>query len=193
MTPAPLLLVVGGPNGAGKSTAIAQLRPPGEAVNVDEIASTLGGPTTGRNARAARLAIGRIDALLDARQDFNFETTLSSQQALNVMSRAKDRGYRVELAFIILRSPDLHVARVKQRVAQGGHDIPIETIRRRYGRSLDNLRQAVGLADQTIVYDNTEPTLRTLVRRTGAELLFDGLADWIADPQLVRAITVAVN
>lgn len=184
-----LLTVIAGPNGAGKSTAISQLNPSGEVVNVDDIARSLAGTVSNRNLRAARLALARIDELLDDRADFNFETTLSSNHALSVMRAAKLAGYRVELVYIILRSPELHVARVKQRVAQGGHDIPPDVIRRRYDRSLANLPSAVQLSDQVVIYDNTEPILQTVVRRNGSETTFNALAQWRAvDAELARTI-----
>lgn len=187
----PLLTVIAGPNGAGKSTAIRQLMPIGEVVNVDDIARGLIGVS--RNVAAGRLALARIEELLESHSDFNFETTLSSNHALHVMRSAAARGYRVELAYIILRSPELHVARVQQRVAQGGHDIPVEVILRRYARSLLNLAKAARLADQTIIYDNTEPELKTLISRTRTTVLLDALSEWrVVDDQLAKAIAAAV-
>ncbi len=188
----PLLTVIAGPNGAGKSTAIAQLNPIGEVVNVDDIARGLEGSGDNRNLRAARVALGRIDDLLAGKADFNYETTLSSNHALNVMSIARHSGYRVELAYIILRSADLHVARVKQRVAQGGHDIPVDVIRRRYDRPLANLPAAVHLSDQVVVYDNTEPELRAVIRRSGTHTTLNTLPRWrTLDEQLARSIAAA--
>ena len=84
------------------SRPIAQLRPAGEVVNVDEVAKSLDVPTAERNLKAARLALQRIDFLLGAGIAFNFETTLSSNQALQVMAKARAIGYRVELVYIIL-------------------------------------------------------------------------------------------
>jgi predicted ABC-type ATPase len=188
----PLLTVIAGPNGAGKSTAIAQLHPPGVVVNVDEIARDLR-PSDEQNIRAARIALGSMEKLLASRADFNFETTLSSHQAIEVMRKARAIGYRLELAYIILRSPALHVARVQQRVAQGGHDIPVDVIQRRYACSLANLPKAVRLADQTIIYDNTEPELKTLIRRTRTKVLLDALHDWRAlDETLAQPIAAAM-
>lgn len=99
------------------------------------------------------------------------------------MATARAAGFKVELAFILLRSSDLHVARVRTRVAYGGHDIPTATILRRYDRTLANLPAAIRLADQVIIYDNTaEP--RVLCRMEGHAILFDDLNE--ADPFHLR-------
>ncbi len=188
------LTVIAGPNGSGKSTVFSRLQAPGEVINTDDFARRLDPVNPeGQSIRAARAVLARIVELLSAGLDFNFETTLSSRQSLAVMQRAKARGYRLELAYIVLRSPQLHLARVRQRVALGGHDIPDDIILRRYDRSLKNLGPAVRLADQTIVYDNTEPELKTLVLkgRTGT---ISSLQEWRAlNETLATAIADAAG
>jgi len=106
----------------------------------------------------------RLGKLISDRQNFSYETTLSSNQSVNLMRTAKAAGFQIELAYVLLRSPELHLARIQSRVAQGGHDIPPRTVLRRYQRSLARLADALRLADQVIIYDNTEPELVTLVR-----------------------------
>jgi predicted ABC-type ATPase len=172
----PLCTIIAGPNGSGKSTVFAQLHLAGEQINTDEFARRISPDLPeGASLKAARQVLSRVAALLEGRLDFNFETTLSSHQSLAIMRRARDAGYRVELIFIALRSPEIHLVRVRQRVAQGGHDIPVETILRRYERSFANLPEAIRLTDQTVVYDNTRRVLERLVLIDGATIVATSL------------------
>jgi predicted ABC-type ATPase len=172
----PLCTVFAGPNGAGKSTALEQVGQAGEFVNADEYARQLA-PQNPENAslRAGRRVLGRLSQLIDQGLDFTFETTLSSRQSVAVMMMARQRGYRVELVFIGLRSPELHVARVAQRVAQGGHDIPTRVILRRYLRSFANVPTALQCADSAAFFDNTEPLLVPLARVAAGAVTFTAL------------------
>lgn len=161
----PICSILAGPNGAGKSTLWEALAPPGEIVNADTIARRVDPDNPARAAAiAGRLALERLGKLISDRQNFSYETTLSSNQSVNLMRTAKAAGFQIELAYVLLRSPELHLARIQSRVAQGGHDIPPRTVLRRYQRSLARLADALRLADQVIIYDNTEPELVTLVR-----------------------------
>jgi predicted ABC-type ATPase len=161
----PVCTVFAGPNGAGKSTAFSQIGPPGEFVNADETARRLNAPhPEAVSLQAGRLVLARVPELIAEGADFTFETTLSSQQSLTLMRRARQSDYRVELVFIGLRSPALHLARVEQRVAQGGHDIPDDIILRRYERSFDHLPMALQIAHSAAIFDNTERELHPLAR-----------------------------
>jgi predicted ABC-type ATPase len=80
----------------------------------------------------------RLDALAAARASFAFETTLASRSFARRIEAMRKEGYRFHLMYLWLRSPDFAVARVAQRVRTGGHHVPEETIRRRYGRGLKN-------------------------------------------------------
>ncbi|WP_147029007.1 AAA family ATPase [Methylobacterium oxalidis] len=122
--------MLAGPNGSGKSSLFERLGPDGEFVNADLIAraSGLG------DAQAAKRTIRRLDALLKARKNVVYETTLSSHHAIALMRRARDAGYEVGVVFVALLSVDLNVRRVAERVSRGGLHIPEEVIRRRYPR-----------------------------------------------------------
>lgn len=144
----PLCTIFAGPNGSGKSTALDQLDRTGEFVNADDYARRLDAKHPEEvSLLAGRQVLVRLSELIDQRLDFTFETTLSSNQSLAMIRDARQQGYRVELVFIGLRSPELHIARVAQRVAQGGHDIPPRVILRRYERSFANLAIALRSAD----------------------------------------------
>ncbi|MGY2050765.1 zeta toxin family protein [Methylobacterium sp. JK268] len=152
--------ILAGPNGSGKSSIFDLLQPVGEFVNADVIARSAGAG----NTQAARLAILRLDAVLQAREDFVFETTLSSHHAIALMRRARNLGYEIGLVFVALASADLNVRRVAERVSRGGHHIPEDDIRRRYPRAFGNLAKAIPLAHGVLIYDNSERVPKLLLR-----------------------------
>ena len=127
------VIIIAGPNGAGKTT-FAQEFLPNEAacpvfVNADLIAAGLApfAPETAA-VQAGRLMLDELERHFLSRQSFAFETTLSGRAYLHHIARWKAAGYRVELIFLRLQSANEAVARVAQRVIQGGHDIPEDVI-----------------------------------------------------------------
>ena len=139
----PDLYIIAGPNGAGKTTLAKTLLPEflkvNEYVNADSIAAGLSPYNVeGVATQAGRLMLDRIHYLIGRKQSFAFETTLASRSFVSLIQKAKDSGYSVYLIYIWLESPELAIMRVESRVKLGGHGIPVETIRRRYTRSLDN-------------------------------------------------------
>ena len=139
----PQCVVIAGPNGAGKSSAAPGLLRDtvgvGAFVNADVIAQGLAGFAPQAVAlEAGRIMLQRLDALILAGGNFAFETTLSGKTVERLIRRALDAGYEVHVYYLWLASSDVAVARVRQRVALGGHDVPEAVIRRRYRRSLAN-------------------------------------------------------
>jgi predicted ABC-type ATPase len=111
-----------------------------EFVNADSIAAGLS-PFNPESVaiEAGRLMLLRIRELMEAKVDFAFETTLATRSYVSLIRRAKNIGYRVTLLYIWLDSPETAVRRVAERVAKGGHGIPVKVIERRYYRGLFNL------------------------------------------------------
>ena len=103
--------------------------------------------------------------------------TLAGHGALRLVETAKAAGYRIELHYICLRSPDLALDRIRNRVALGGHDVPQPDVMRRFGRSPDLIPAAIDRSGETRLYDNSDPDRP---HREVAVLSFDGL--WTADP-----------
>ncbi len=142
----PTVYVIAGPNGAGKTTFSAEFLPDfvncREFLNADLIAAGLSpfAPET-QNLKAGRLLLTRIKELTGAKQDFGFETTLSGRSYVRLLNEMKNDGYRILLFFLWLPSTDLAVARVKNRVRQGGHNVPEPVIRRRFESGIRNLFQ----------------------------------------------------
>ena len=137
----PNIYIIAGCNGAGKTTASFTILPEmldcKEFVNADEIARGLS-PFQPESVsfRAGRIMIERIDELLNSGVDFGFETTLTTLSYLNTIKLAKQKGYTINLLYFWLNDVNLAIERVKTRVAEGGHNIPEETIRRRYSRGI---------------------------------------------------------
>ncbi len=153
----PRLLVFAGPNGSGKSTVTKGLPIVGIYVNADDI-KRISGCT---DLEAAQEAEKIRSILLEEKQDFTFETVLSTDRNLELLRRAKEAGYEIQAVFVLTCSSDINVRRVQERVRNGGHDVPEEKIRSRYTRSIKNLAKLVRIADRTRVIDNsgTEPFL----------------------------------
>jgi len=162
MTEAPILLVIAGPNGAGKSTFydhfISPLGLP--FVNADRIAqsqSPMMKSSDSYGYEAAKIADAARRLLLAEGRSFCMETVFSDPAGdkLKFLRTARRAGYSVILVFIGLECAELSLARVIQRVAAGGHDVPEDKLRRRFPRSLDNLREALSFVDHAFLFDNS--------------------------------------
>lgn len=156
------LYIISGCNGAGKTTASYTVLPEvldcREFVNADEIARGLS-PFNPESVaiEAGRLMLGRIEELLERDESFSIETTLATKSYINLVRRAQAKGYNVRVLFFWLRTPDLAVQRVSERVAKGGHNIPTDVIRRRYVAGISNLfRLFMREVDYWEIYDNSE-------------------------------------
>lgn len=139
----PTLFIIAGCNGAGKTTASFTVLPEllhiKEFVNADEIARGLSPfQPESVSIEAGKIMLNRINELIKQNQDFAFETTLASRSFVQLCKSAQQKGYQVCLTFFWLDSIELAIERVKQRVLDGGHNIPTETIIRRYGAGLKN-------------------------------------------------------
>jgi predicted ABC-type ATPase len=157
----PTAYLIAGPNGAGKTTFATEFLPDfvhcREFVNADLIAAGLSpfAPET-QAIRAGRLVLTRIKELAGARQDFGFETTLAGRGYVKLISELKRAGYRVILFFLWLPDAEMAVARVANRVRQGGHDIPEPVIRRRFEAGLRNFfRLYAPLVSSWHLYDGS--------------------------------------
>jgi predicted ABC-type ATPase len=113
--------------------------------------------------QAGRIMLKRLHELAAERADFAFESTLASRSYARWINRIRRDGYSLHLLFLWLRSPEIAIERVKERVRMGGHDVPEEVIRRRYHRGVRNFFDIYQpLAETWMVYDNStavEPLL----------------------------------
>lgn len=164
----PSLYIISGCNGSGKTTASYTMLPEmlecSQYVNSDEFAKGLA-PFSPESAsiKASRLMLMKVRHLFKRKEDFGVETTLATRTLLNMVKTAQTEGYKVTILYFWLNSPDLAVARVKARVAAGGHNIPEETIRRRYKVGIGYFfRDYVPLCDRWILADNSKVPFRVI-------------------------------
>lgn len=158
------LYIIAGCNGAGKTTASFNILPEilncKEFVNADEIARGLSPFRPEKvSLEAGRIMLQRIQELLTEREDFAFETTLATKSFKNTITSAQKIGYEVTLIFFWLDSEQLAIDRVKNRILEGGHSIPIDVIRRRYHAGLKNLfDNYLEKVDNALIFDNSNST-----------------------------------
>ena len=156
------LYIIAGCNGAGKTTASFTILPEvlhcKEFINADEIAKGLS-PFQPESVamQAGRIMLARMDELLQKGETFAFETTLATKSYKQKIEWAQANGYEVTLLFFWLDSPNIAKERVAQRVAEGGHSIPLETIERRYYNGIANLFTIyIDIVDICYIFDNSE-------------------------------------
>jgi predicted ABC-type ATPase len=167
----PNLYIIAGPNGAGKTTASFTLLPEvlhcPNFVNADEIARGLSPFAPEAVAfLAGRIMLQRIEELLPQREDFAIETTLATRSYVHLVHRAQALGYKVHLIFFFLENEEQAIARVAQRVSNGGHNIPESDIRRRFKRGIYNLINLyMPICDSVLVYNNVHTPARLVARK----------------------------
>jgi predicted ABC-type ATPase len=160
--PAPRLYVLAGVNGAGKSSigGAAFLDAGGQYYNPDEAARELKAGNAGwtqfdANAAAWQQGKRLLERAIALRIDYAFESTLGASTIPRLLAGAAALGFEVRVWYAGLSSPELHLARVRARVARGGHDIPEADIRRRYEHSRINLIALLPHLTALRVYDNS--------------------------------------
>lgn len=162
----PYIYILAGPNGSGKSTLAAQLRAeiPGAPkiwINADEIAARLRAESSGNThiALAAAIEADRLrHAALDAGRDLITETVMSDGlRWVPFFQKAAARGYRIVLYFVTTSDAAINVARVRARVAHGGHDVPEARIRSRYKKVMEEvLPMVLPLTYTASIFDNSQ-------------------------------------
>ena len=166
----PTIYVIAGCNGAGKTTFAREFLPKEvkclRFLNADEIARGLSPLQPSASAvQAARLLLTQIEDCLCRRETFALESTLSGKTYIRLFQRARKLGYEIEMHYLWLSSPTQAIARVRQRVRLGGHDVPVTDIRRRFKRSLIHLADDyLPLATRWAVWDSrTLPAKRLAI------------------------------
>ena len=158
------ILIIGGPNGAGKTTFAMEFLP-NEAhcpifINADLIAAGLNPFRPDLAAiQAGRLMLKMILDCVEKEESFAFETTLSGRNYTRLIPLWQKKGYLIKLLFLRLSTPEMAIARVRQRVLEGGHDVSEQTIRRRFHSGWHNFNSIYrNLVDEWVVYENSGNT-----------------------------------
>jgi predicted ABC-type ATPase len=179
--------VIAGPNGAGKSTFVENYLNRyvdcDEFLNADLIARGLSPFAPERQAlRASEIFLQRLAELELGTSSFALETTLSGLSYRRRIFRWKELGFRVTLIFLWLPGAEMAIQRVASRVAQGGHDIAIPDIRRRYARGLRNLNQIyLPIVDEAWVLNGSVTPPEMIWRRSDGE-------EWAGNRELWKLI-----
>jgi len=159
----PTCYIIAGPNGAGKTTFALQYLPEiadcRNFINADLIAQGLSPlDSLAAEYEAGRLFLKEIYSNIEKRIDFAFETTLSGRSYINLLKRLRRESWRLVMFFLWIPDADFSKSRIRERVKHGGHNIPSETVYRRFPRVMYNLVKVyIPLCDKVFCYDNSSP------------------------------------
>jgi predicted ABC-type ATPase len=178
----PIFWIVAGPNGSGKSslyenTDIEDFGRSVWIINPDlltlRIRQTESLGLDAANLEAVRRIETWVESSIRAYQTVGVETVLSTDKYRRLVREAKIRQFEFRLIYVLLDSPDRNVERVRLRVAKGGHDVPEESIRKRYARSLAQLPWFLEQSDAAWIFDNSGPAPRRIAQKQGKVITLD--------------------
>ena len=182
------LWVLAGGNGAGKSTfyKLHLARYGITFVNADLIAKDIDAQNSeDLSYHAATVAAIIREDLISQGVSFCFETVFSHESKIDFIAQAKANGYRIILVYIHLSDSHLNEARVKQRVSEGGHNVPIEKIHSRIPRTMKHIKTALSIVDEARILDNSfrdNPFQQLVVMKSGNyEAKVNPLPGWVKD------------
>ena len=163
----PILWIVAGPNGSGKSSFYNRSDIEGWGgsvwiINPDLLTATIVENESAEIGAANLAAVQRIEhwlnASIDAYQTIGVETVLSSPKYQPLVTKAKQRGFEIRMLYVVLESAELQANRVVIRVAEGGHDVPVDKIIARRARSFEQLAWFMTASDQCFIFNNSTGT-----------------------------------
>lgn len=157
----PEIIVFAGPNGSGKTTVTKLAKVIEPYINADEIKRT----NYCTDLEAAQLAEKMREECVAQHKSFTFETVLSTDRNLKLLQNAKENGYFIRCIYVLTRNPDINVARVESRAANGGHSVPEDKIRSRYGKAIALIPELVKVCDVLHIYDNSTLPFRIFKKR----------------------------
>ena len=173
----PEIIVFAGPNGSGKSTITQLFQIDMDYINADDIKKS----TLCTDLEAAQKAEQLREQHLSQLKDFCFETVLSTDRNLNLLKKAKEKGYFIKCVYILTALPEVNVMRVRARVIQGGHGVPEDKIRSRYHKSLELIKEVIPVCDICHIYDNSDDIPFRIFKKRKSEYYFDENEFWSFD------------
>lgn len=179
----PEVVVFAGPNGSGKSTITELLKPPMDYINADEIKKNI----KCSDLEAAQLAEKQREGHIEHTDEFCFETVLSTRRNLDLLIKAKERGYFIRCYYVLTADPMINVWRVKSRVESGGHDVPKEKIIARYDRALELVKNLIEICDICHIYDNSGSKPFRILKKRKEKVFYDECEEWYYED--IQALT----
>ncbi|MBF0154438.1 MAG: zeta toxin family protein [Magnetococcales bacterium] len=174
----PHIFVIAGPNGAGKSTTapvlLRQHYGVHDYVNADTIAAGLSFAPEQAAMQAGRIMLRELRRLHAKGGHFAFETTLATRSYVPWLVRCQKEGYKVNLLFLALSSPEVALARVAERVLKGGHNVPEKIVRRRFYRGITNFFTLYcPVVDRWSLIDNSLVATPAIVAYSGSDFALE--------------------
>jgi predicted ABC-type ATPase len=188
----PTLIVIAEPNGSGKTSITFKILEHKWMencvyINPDNIAKDIFGDWNSEKAvlNAAIYCQNLREECLLKNESLIFETVLSSQEKVDFIKRAKEKGYFIRLFFVGTNNPKINASRIAQRVMEGGHDVPISKIISRYSKSIVNCCIVSQLVDRAYIYDNSieyaDPVLLFKISKKCIAKEYNKINEW-AEP-----------
>lgn len=190
----PEFWIVAGPNGSGKSTLYESTDFETEGgsiwiINPDLLSARIAQierlDATYANIEAVRRIESWLEASIRAHQTIGVETVLSTDKYRRLVSAAKKLRFQINLIYVLLATPEMHVERVRLRVRKGGHNVPVEKILERRSRSLRQLPWFLRQANRAWLYDNSGAEPRSMGTKSEGVITLD--------PDALPEIKSAVN
>lgn len=174
--------IIGGVNGVGKSSLTgvlaAESNDLGVIIDTDKITASLGGD----KIKGGKAAIERINSSLEKGINFTQETTLSGSRTLKTIKRARELDYFIRLYYVGVNSADESIKRIKNRVEKGGHDIPEQDVKRRYGKRFEDLANILPYCNEVRFYDNENGFVEKAEYKNGRLIAkSNDVPEWIKD------------
>lgn len=186
----PEIIVIAGPNGSGKTTITSLLQITCEYINADNIKKSI----NCSDIEAAIKATEMREKLLLEKKDFAFETVLSTDRNIDLLRTAKDNGYFIRSFFMITKTVDINILRIKSRINKGGHSVPSDKVIKRYYKSINNLKRLIEISDVCNVYDNTNSSPKRIFKKRKEDFFYETSKFWDrASIVMLTGIENAIN
>ncbi len=175
-------VIVAGADGTGKSSLRGVLEGQnvllGHIIDADAIAKE----NDFDNIKAGKKAIEEINYCLENNLSFTQETTLAGYRTVRTIKQARKQGYYITMYYVGLSSMEESIDRITNRVRKGGHNIPIDDVKRRYEKRISSLSRVIPLCDEVIFYDNENGFIKVAEIKNNKFQYFNGYKPkWIVE------------
>ena len=150
-TRCPEITVIAGPNGSGKTTITKYMDNIDNYINADDIKNKY----SCTDEEASNKAGFFRESFLKKGEDFTFETVLSTDWNLNLLRRAKEKGYFIKCIYVLTSNYTINIVRVRMRESMNGHGVPEDKIKSRYEKALKLIPELIEVCDIVHIYDNS--------------------------------------